>query len=293
MLSILGGLILGLLVGSFLNVVIYRLPIMMQREWEQQCRELIANEGLPQYNPADQLKTTETFNLITPRSRCSSCETPIAPWHNIPLLSWVILRGKCHHCRTPISARYPLVELATGLLSALVVWKFGTTPAAGVSLILLWSLISLSLIDYDHQLLPDNINYFLLWSGLALALFYPIGEDLPFADLRSAVAGALLGYLSLWSVYWLFKLITGKEGMGYGDFKLLAALGAWVGWQMLPLIILLSAAVGAVTGICMIIILGRDRQLPIPFGPYLAGAGVVALLWGQDLTSMYFGYSNY
>ena len=293
MLSILGGLILGLLVGSFLNVVIYRLPIMMQREWEQQCRELIADGGLPQNSPADQLKATEAFNLMTPRSRCSSCTTPIAPWHNIPLLGWVILRGKCHHCRAPISARYPLVELATGLLSALVVWKFGATPAAGVSLILLWSLISLSLIDYDHQLLPDNINYFLLWSGLALALFYPIGEGLPFADLRSAVTGALLGYLSLWSVYWLFKLITGKEGMGHGDFKLLAALGAWFGWQMLPLIILLSAAVGAVTGICMIIILGRDRQLPIPFGPYLAGAGLVALLWGQDLSSMYFGYSNY
>ena len=228
MLSILGGLILGLLVGSFLNVVIYRLPIMMQREWEQQCRELIANEGQPQYNPADQLKATKAFNLLTPRSRCSSCETPIAPWHNIPLLGWVILRGKCHHCRAPISARYPLVELATGLLSALVVWKFGVTPAAGVSLILMWSLISLSLIDYDHQLLPDNINYFLLWSGLVLALFYPISEGLPFADLRSSVAGALLGYLSLWSVYWLFKLITGKEGMGYGDFKLLAALGAWL-----------------------------------------------------------------
>jgi leader peptidase (prepilin peptidase)/N-methyltransferase len=204
-----------------------------------------------------------------------------------------MLGGKCSQCSTPISMRYPLVELATGLLSGLVIWQLGATPAGAAGLLFVWMLISLSLIDMDHQLLPDRLTYLLLWAGLLLALFHPLGPGLPFADLRSSVAGAILGYLSLWSVYWLFKIITRKEGMGYGDFKLLAALGAWLGWQMLPLIILLSAVVGAITGISMILVRGRDRQLPIPFGPYLAGAGLIALLFGPELMASYLGYSLY
>ncbi len=290
MLTIAGGIILGLLVGSFLNVVVYRLPIMMHREWEQQSLELAAHEN-PDSEYAQQ-QAEPAFNLLTPASRCPACSTPVAVWQNIPVLSWLILRGKCHSCAAPISPRYPLVELSTGLLSGLIVWKFGITPAAGAALFLLWSLISLSLIDIDHQLLPDRITYLLLWSGLLLALFYPLGTGLPFPDLQSSVIGAMLGYLSLWSVYWLFKLITGKEGMGYGDFKLLAALGAWLGWQMLPLIILLSAGVGAITGLAMIVVRGRDRQLPIPFGPYLAAAGLITLVWGRQISAAYLGYSG-
>jgi leader peptidase (prepilin peptidase)/N-methyltransferase len=289
MLSIAGGILLGLLVGSFLNVVVYRVPIMMQREWEQQTAEIAAEQSgqpLPEH-------LNEPFNLLVPRSRCPECATPIAPWHNIPVLSWLMLGGKCSQCSTPISMHYPLVELATGLLSGLVIWQLGATPAGAAGLFFVWMLISLSLIDIDHQLLPDRLTYLLLWAGLLLALFHPLDPGLPFADLRSSVAGAILGYLSLWSVYWLFKIITRKEGMGYGDFKLLAALGAWLGWQMLPLIILLSAVVGAITGIAMILVRGRDRQLPIPFGPYLAGAGLIALLFGPELMAGYLGYSLY
>jgi leader peptidase (prepilin peptidase)/N-methyltransferase len=259
----------------------------MQREWEQQTAEIAAEQSgqpLPDH-------LAEPFNLLVPRSRCPACATPIAPWHNIPVLSWLMLGGKCSECSAPISIRYPLVELVTGLLSGLVIWAFGPTIAGLAALFFVWLLISLCLIDIDHQLLPDRLTYLLLWTGLLLALFQPLGPDLPFADLRSSVAGAILGYLSLWSVYWLFKIITRKEGMGYGDFKLLAALGAWLGWQMLPLIILLSAVVGAVTGITMIVVRGRDRQLPIPFGPYLAGAGLIALLFGSDLMVGYLGYS--
>ena len=272
------GIAIGLLVGSFLNVVIYRLPVMMEREWGQQAREILGIETGTDAN-------AEPFNIVTPRSRCPSCSTPVAAWHNIPVISWLLLRGRCASCSAPISIRYPLIELTTGLLSGLLVWKFGASIETGALLVLLWALISLTMIDIDHQLLPDSITLPLLWLGLLFSLFQH--SDSRFPGPADAVAGAIAGYMILWSVYQLFKLITGKEGMGYGDFKLLAALGAWLGWQMLPLIILLSALVGSVIGICMIVFRGRDRQLQIPFGPYLAGAGLLALFWGEGLIAAY------
>ncbi len=229
---------------------------------------------------------------MVPRSRCSACGAQITALQNIPVVSWLLLGGKCANCKTEISARYPVVELLTGLLSGLVVWRFGLTLESGAALLLVWSLIALTLIDIDHQLLPDSITLPLLWLGIALSLWHTPATSPPFPDLQSSVIGAIAGYLALWSVYWLFKLLTGKEGMGYGDFKLLAALGAWLGWQMLPLVIMLSAVVGAVTGIGMIMILGRDRQIPIPFGPYLSGAGLIALLWGPQITDWYLNFSG-
>jgi leader peptidase (prepilin peptidase)/N-methyltransferase len=287
MLSIAGGVLLGLLVGSFLNVVIYRLPVMLEREWRQQSRELLA-EGDTEAEPDSEPR----FNLVTPRSRCPSCGTQIAAVHNIPLFSWLLLGGKCASCQAPISARYPLIEAMTGLLSGLIVWAFGVSFGCAAALLFLWALIALTVIDIDHQLLPDSITYPLMWLGLGASLFYQPGSGLPFPQIHDAVVGVMAGYLSLWSVYWLFKLATGKEGMGYGDFKLLAALGAWLGWQMLPLVILLSAVVGALVGIGMIMTLGRDRQIPIPFGPYLAGAGLIALLWGERITSAYLEFTG-
>ena len=263
--------VLGLLVGSFLNVVIYRLPLMMEREWQEQCAEL-RGESLPAQSP---------LSLATPRSRCPSCGHGIPAWENVPLFSWLLLRGKCSSCATPISPRYPLVEALTGVLTGLAAWHFGFTLAAAGAMVLTWALIALAWIDLDTQLLPDSITLPLLWLGLGLALVPA------FADLHSAVIGAMAGYLSLWSVYWLFKLLTGKEGMGYGDFKLLAALGAWMGWQMLPLIILLSSLVGALVGIVLILAAGRGRSIPIPFGPYLAAAGLIDLYGGKALTSQY------
>ncbi len=287
MLGIAGGIVLGLLVGSFLNVVIYRLPIMMERDWRQQCRELFDDASA-----ADQPTNEDTaFNLFTPRSRCPACETQIKAWQNIPVISWLLLRGHCAACKTPISGRYPLIELLTGLLSGAMVWHFGTGVAGLAALLFIWCLIALTVIDLDHQLLPDSITYLLLWSGLLLSAIGP-AYDLPLPDLRSSVLGAAAGYLSLWSIYWLFKLATGKEGMGYGDFKLLAALGAWLGYQQLPVVILLSAAVGAITGLAMIAVLGRDRQIPIPFGPYLAGAGLITLLWGEQLVMTYLDFAG-
>ncbi len=284
MLGIAGGVVLGLLVGSFLNVVIYRLPIMMERDWRRQAREML--------DSGDAETGTETpFNLFTPRSRCPDCGAQIKAWQNIPVLSWVLLRGRCAACNAPIARRYPLIELVSGLLSGLMIWHFGGGPAGLAALFFVWCLIALTVIDFDHQLLPDSITYLLLWAGLLLSAMAPAWE-LPMPDLRSSVLGAAAGYLSLWSIYWLFKLATGKEGMGYGDFKLLAALGAWLGYQQLPLIILLSAAVGAVTGIGMIAVLGRDRQIPIPFGPYLAGAGLIALLWGEALVTSYLEFAG-
>lgn len=262
---------LGLLIGSFLNVVIHRLPKMMEREWQHQCAEL-RGESIPD-QPA--------LTLATPRSRCPHCDHPIAAWENIPVISYLLLRGRCAACRAPISPRYPVVEAITGLLSAFTVWHFGPTWAAAGALLLLWVLIALTAIDFDTQLLPDSLTLPLLWLGLLFNLFGT------FTDLGSAVIGAMAGYLSLWSVYWLFKLATGKEGMGYGDFKLLAAIGAWLGWQMLPLTILLSSLVGAVVGIALIVLARRGRNVPIPFGPYLAAAGLLALYWGPDLTQAY------
>jgi len=268
-------LILGLLVGSFLNVVIYRLPVMMNTEWQQQCNELLHPES------AENNVETETFNLSTPRSRCPNCNHKIPYYENIPVFSYLFLKGKCSSCAEPISPRYALIELLTGILTAVVAWHFGFGWQAGAMMLLTWALIAMSFIDVDHQLLPDSITLPWLWLGLILSLF-PI-----FVDTHTSLIGAAAGYLSLWSIFWLFKLVTGKEGMGYGDFKLLALLGAWMGWQLLPIVILLSSLVGAVIGVAMILILGRDRNIPIPFGPYLATAGWIAMLWGHDITNAY------
>ena len=265
--------LIGLMVGSFLNVVIHRLPIMMERDWAAQCAEL-KNEVPPTFEP---------LSLALPRSRCPQCGHQIAALENIPVISWLILRGRCKGCAAPISPRYPLIEALTGLLFALAAWHFGFTAAGLGALILIAALLALTVIDFDTQLLPDDITLPWLWVGLALNAFNV------YTDLKSAVIGAMAGYLSLWSVYWLFKIFTGKEGMGYGDFKLLAALGAWLGWQMLPLTILLSSFVGAVVGISMIVIARHGRNVPIPFGPYLAAAGVIALVWGKPLTRAYLG----
>jgi leader peptidase (prepilin peptidase)/N-methyltransferase len=264
--------LVGLLVGSFLNVVIYRLPVMMQRNWRKECLDYL---GLP----AETM--LPPFNLVLPLSRCPNCETPIKPYQNIPVISYVALQGKCANCRHPISIRYPIIEALTALLSVLVAWHFGYGLQTLFALLLTWSLVALSFIDIDHQLLPDSITLPLLWLGLLLNVF-----DL-FTDSHASVIGAVAGYLALWSVYHLFKLVTGKEGMGYGDFKLLALFGAWLGWQVLPLIILLSSLVGTVIGVGVIMATQRDHRIPIPFGPYLAVAGWIALLWGADINQLY------
>jgi len=263
--------LLGLFVGSFLNVVILRLPVMMQNSWSTQCREILQMEAEP----------SEEFNLSKPRSRCPQCGHQIGAFENIPVLSYLLQRGRCKHCATRISLRYPTIELFTALLTGITAWKFGFGWPALFAITLTWALVALTFIDIDHQLLPDDITLPFLWFGMSLALFGI------FTDLESAVIGAIAGYLSLWLVYQTFKIITGKEGMGYGDFKLFAVFGAWFGWQQLPLIILLSSLVGAVIGLGMIIIMGRDRQIPIPFGPYLAGAGWIAMLWGNEIVNLY------
>lgn len=264
--------LLGLLIGSFLNVVVYRLPIMMQRDWREQARDILQLPAEP---------VAGTFNLVLPNSQCPHCGHEIRPWENIPLFSYLFLRGKCSNCKAPISLRYPAVELSCGLLSAYVAWHFGFTWQAGGMLLLTWGLLAMSLIDVDHQLLPDSLVLPLLWLGLIVNSVGLI------TDLESALWGAIAGYLSLWSVYWLFKLVTGKEGMGYGDFKLLAMLGAWGGWQVLPLTILLSSLVGAVLGTIMLRMRNAQSSTPIPFGPYLAIAGWIALLWGEQITAGY------
>jgi leader peptidase (prepilin peptidase)/N-methyltransferase len=273
----------ALMIGSFLNVVIYRLPIMMQREWRDQCEEL--QEALPDDLPEGR------FNLVVPRSRCPACGNPIKAWQNIPILSYLLLGAQCAKCRKSISVRYPVVEMLTALLAAWCAWRFGFGWQAVMAIALTCALVAISLIDIDHQIIPDSIVLPFMWIGLVMSLFHPLsGADTLFISPREAITGALAGYLSLWSVYQLFKLVTGKEGMGYGDFKLLAALGAWLGpWPALPMIILLSAVVGAVTGIAMIIFRGRDRQLPIPFGPYLAAAGWITMLYGETIWNSYLG----
>ena len=270
-------LVLGLLIGSFLNVVVYRLPIMLFASWRRECLDFI--EVKYRQEKAD--SESGTFNLAFPSSHCPSCKIPVKVWQNIPILSYILLSGKCSNCKAKISIRYPIVELGTGLVSTFVVYNFGLTAESGLLLLFTWCLLVLTLIDIDHQLLPDNITLPLLWLGLIANSFTL------FTDLHSAVIGAVAGYLVLWSVYWLFKLATGKEGMGFGDFKLLAALGAWMGWQNLPLIIILSTFVGAVIGIAGILIYSKDKNKPIPFGPYLAVAGWIAFFWGEQLTSSY------
>lgn len=265
--------LLGLFVGSFLNVVIHRLPQMMEREWHAQAAEL-RNEPPPHQ---------ETFNLATPRSRCPHCGHLITALENIPVVSYLMLRGRCRHCSAPISRRYPVVEMLTAVLSGYAAWHFGFGLASLGALAFVWTMIALAFIDLDTQLLPDSLTLPLLWLGLAVNL----GGT--YSDISASVIGAMAGYLALWSVYWLFKLATGKEGMGYGDFKLLAAIGAWLGWQMLPLTILFSSLVGAAVGISLIVFARHGRNVPIPFGPYLAAAGVLAMFWGQSLTSAYLG----
>jgi leader peptidase (prepilin peptidase)/N-methyltransferase len=278
--------LLGLTIGSFLNVVIYRLPLMMEREWQAHCAEIAEQDTATQDAQETSNKSEEKFNLSTPRSRCPHCGHAITALENIPVLSYLWLRGRCSGCAAKISIRYPIIELTTALLSIAVAWHFGFGWPALAALFFTWALIALTMIDFDHQLLPDSITLPFLWLGLGLSLWQI------FVDSPTAIIGAIAGYLSLWTVYWGFKLITGKEGMGYGDFKLLALLGAWMGWQMLPVIILLSSAVGAVVGIALIVVRGRDRNIPIPFGPYLATAGWIALLWGHDITNAYLRYSG-
>lgn len=273
--------LLGLLVGSFLNVVILRLPAMMEAEWKAQCQEFLNCHCSPTADDTAAETAKKTFNLVFPASHCPQCHSPLRAWQNIPLVSFLLLKGRCHHCGVNIPWRYPAVESLTALLSAWVAWHFGFGWQCAAALVLLWALIALSVIDFDHQLLPDDLTLPLLWLGLLLNYFAL------FTDLHHAVLGAVLGYGSLWSVYWLFKLLTGKEGMGFGDFKLLAVLGAWFGWQLLPLVIILSSLVGALVGLTLIISLGRDKNIPIPFGPYLAAAGVIAMLWGEPLTRFY------
>ena len=275
-------LILSLLIGSFLNVVILRYPIMLFRRWLIDSKDLTDN--LPKHSALGDLESP--YTLSKPASHCPRCHSPVKAWQNIPIISYLILKGKCSGCaeqgqETKISIRYPLVELATGLLSLALLIKFPWSIQLAAMLVFTWSLVAMSMIDIDHQILPDSMTLSLMWLGLLLNI------DHTFVDLQSAVIGAAAGYLSLWSVYWLFKIATGKDGMGFGDFKLLAALGAWFGWQFLPMIILLSSLVGAIVGIAGIMIMGRDKNIPIPFGPYLAAAGWIAAMWGNDIMLWY------
>ncbi len=270
--------VLGLLVGSFLNVVVYRLPKMLMRDWRAQAREVLEM-------PTKDVE--EAFNLVLPNSSCPNCGHEIKPWENIPLLSWLFLRGKCSGCKQAISVRYPLVELACGVLSGVIAWQFGVSWEALAMLVLTWGLLAMSLIDADQQILPDALVLPLLWLGLILNSFGL------FTSLPDALWGAVIGYMSLWSIFWLFKLVTGKEGMGYGDFKLLALLGAWGGWQVLPLTILLSSVVGAVLGVIILRLQRNSYSNPIPFGPYLAVAGWIALIWGDAITSSYLQFAGF
>jgi leader peptidase (prepilin peptidase) / N-methyltransferase len=293
-------LLLGLAVGSFLNVVIYRLPIMLERQWREQCAQTLQGDA-----PADAVAAPapapapapQRFDLIVPRSACPSCKRPIAPWHNVPVVSWLLLRGRCAHCGKSIPARYPLVEGLTAVLSAAVAWQLGFGWPALAALLFTWFLVALTFIDLDHQLLPDALTLPLLWSGLGFSLIlthagggaHAGGGTVVPVELRSSLIGAMAGYVSLWSVYHLFRLLTGKEGMGYGDFKLFAALGAWLGWQLLLPVILIAALAGAVVGIALIVLRGRDRATPIPFGPFLAAAGWLMLMFGPRLVERYLG----
>ena len=270
-----------LIIGSFLNVVIYRLPIMMERDWREQCEEMAKSPTVTEV-------PEERFDLVVPRSRCPSCGQLIKAWQNIPVVSYLILGGKCAKCGESISARYPIVEMMTAVLAALCAWRFGVGPEAIMAIVMTLALVPVAMIDADTQLIPDSIVLPLMWIGLAMSLYHPVvGAETLFVAPHDAIVGAIAGYLSLGSIYWLFKLVTGKEGMGYGDFKLLAALGAWLGWQQLPLIILMSAVVGAIVGISIMVIRKHERSVPIPFGPYLAAAGWISMLWGETIKNTY------
>ncbi len=268
-------LLLSLIIGSFLNVVILRLPMMMEHAWRRECQEMLESDV------TFSNRSGEPVSLMHPPSTCPKCGHLIRAWENVPVISYLVLRGRCAQCREPISARYPVVESLTAVLSVVVAVRFGATPVTVAMLILTWSLVALAIIDIDHQLLPDSITLPLLWLGLI------INSGGLIVPLEQSVWGAILGYLSLWSVYWGFKLLTGKDGMGYGDFKLLAAAGAWLGWKALPVIIILSSFAGAVIGLCLILIMGRDRNVPIPFGPYLAIAAWMTAMWGEELVDTY------
>ncbi|WP_024601731.1 A24 family peptidase [Pseudoalteromonas sp. TB41] len=277
--------LVSLCIGSFLNVVIYRLPLMMQKEWQTECRLLLADELTSSHT--HHTAATDTFNLVKPNSCCPKCKAAIKPWQNIPIISWLFLKGKCATCDNPISIRYPSVEAITAILSLVVAYTFGATEQALLYIVVTWALVALTFIDIDHMLLPDQLTLPLLWLALiASVMGYTIAPS-------DAIIGAACGYLSLWSVFWLFKLITGKEGMGYGDFKLLAVFGALLGWQSLLTIILLSSVVGAVIGIALLSIQGKDKATPIPFGPYLAIAGWITMLWGTQLQNSYFNFIGY
>ena len=270
----------ALVIGSFLNVVVYRLPIMMEREWHTQCAELAET-------PTADLPEGK-FNLVVPRSRCPSCGAQITAWQNIPVLSYVMLGGRCSNCKDQISARYPAVEFVTALLVAVVAWRFGANWQGLMAMTLTLFLVPITMIDFDRCLIPDSLVFPLLWIGLAMSLWHPVpGADVLFINPHDAIIGAIAGYLSLWTFYWLFKLATGKEGMGYGDFKLLAALGAWLGFQYLFTIVIMSAVVGAVFGIALIVFRGRDHQIPMPFGPFLAGAGWITMLGGDVIKGFF------
>ena len=274
-------ILIGMMVGSFLNVVIHRLPIMLERDWKAQCLEYLGDKIVLKHPEA--ASNQNKYNLVVPRSACPACGQPITALQNIPVVSYLLLGGKCSACKARISMRYPVVEVITGFMTGLVAWHFGVTWIAVFSITYLWALIALTFIDADTTLLPDDITLPLLWMGLL------VNVGGVFTDIGSATLGAAGGYLILWSVYWVFKLLTGKEGMGYGDFKLLAAIGAWLGWQLLPLVILLSAVVGTVVGVAGIVLKGRDKGAKLPFGPYLAAAGFIALVWGQQLNAWYLG----
>lgn len=269
-------LVTGLCIGSFINVIIYRLPLQLEAGWRKDSRDFlgISQEETPQ---------DKSLNVAFPSSHCPCCHTPLKLWHNIPLISYLLLRGRCAECRSPISLQYPLVELLAGVVCIGFIYRYGVNTQGFLSIVFTLVLLTLTGIDFKTQLLPDILTLPLLWLGLLA------NTQGMFTSLESAVIGAAAGYLALWAVYWLFKLFTGKEGMGHGDFKLLAALGAWLGWQQLPLIILLSSLVGAVMGIAMVVALGRDRQIPMAFGPYLAIAGVISLVWGDELVQRYLG----
>jgi leader peptidase (prepilin peptidase) / N-methyltransferase len=273
-------LVVGLCFGSFLNVLIYRIPVQLQSNWARDARDFLESEDQPEI---EALKATP-FNIAKPASHCPQCKAPLKPWHNIPLFSYLFLKGRCAHCHARISAQYPIVEFVAGLITLFIYLTYGISLESALALVFSLTLLVLTCIDFKTQLLPDILTLPLLWLGLLA------NTQHLFTDIDSAVIGAAAGYLSLWSIYWLFKLFTGKEGMGYGDFKLLAALGAWMGWQMLPLVILLSSFVGAVIGVAMIAMMGKDKQKPIAFGPYLAIAGWIAFFWGESIVSAYLGY---
>jgi leader peptidase (prepilin peptidase) / N-methyltransferase len=273
--------LVGLVVGSFLNVVVHRLPKMLERDWDGQAADALEHKGLPDVAKKLRGSDAQRYNLMTPASTCPHCAHKIRAYENIPILSYVFLRGRCSSCKSPITIRYPIVEAISGILAGYIGWRFGLTWAMAGALIFAWALIALTAIDIDTQLLPDDITLPLLWLGLLVNL------NNGFTPLSSAVIGTVAGYLSLWAVYWLFKLTTGKEGMGYGDFKLLGAIGAWLGWKMLPAVILLSSLVGAGVGVALIVFTRHGRNTPIPFGPYLAAAGLIALFWGEAINRTY------